>query len=369
MRYLPMARRARRSLPGRRSLALLAPALALLVACGQPSAPAGGAAAPKPAAPAGQAAPAQPPPAAELVPARVGVAGVSGAALVTWATYEGGYFAKYGLKVDDVQSIQASTTAIQALIANELDFVAIAPTAYIEADLAADNTELLMIANNSPTIGFFVYVRPEINRVEDLRGKVLGTNRPGTSTYFAASYWLRDQGLTPERDVQLLTTGAVPATVAALEQNQVQAGIVSPPNTVKARQLGLKELADLGYIPYNANGPVTRRALLRENRDVVRRFLQAMLEATARVREDKAFAKQVLAKWTETSEDDVLEETYRVYRPHEVPWVTREGMVPVFEELAERRPAAATVNPEAYYDNSILKELEHAGFIARLYRK
>ena len=40
----------------------------------------------------------------------------------------------------------------------------------------------------------------------------------------------------------------------------------------------------------------------------------------------------------------------------------------MLESIAERDPAARTVKPERYYDNSIVQELQASGFIDGLYR-
>jgi hypothetical protein len=143
--------------------------------------------------------------------------------------------------------------------------------------------------------------------------------------------------------------------------------MLSAPTTLQGRRLGMRELADLSYIPFNTNGPIVRRALLSENRELVRRYLQATLETIARVRQDKAFGKQVYAKWLDLQDDELLEELYRAQRPAEIPWVTREGTLSILEDAVERFPAAATADPESFYDNTLLKELEDSGFVRRLY--
>jgi ABC-type nitrate/sulfonate/bicarbonate transport system substrate-binding protein len=286
---------------------------------------------------------------------------------VLWATYEGGYFAKYGLRVDDLQAVSASTTAAQALVAGELDFGAIGGDSPIQANLAAGRSELVMVANTSPTIGFFVYVRPEYNTLEDIRGKTLAANRPGTNTNFAANRFLRNNGWVAGRDVQMLPVGLSPAILQTMELDQAQAGMLTTPTTLQARRLGMKELADLRSVPFLTQGPVVRRALLEENREMVRRYLQATLDAIARVRQDKAFAKQAYGKWANLDDDEALEEMYRVYRPEEIPWVSRDGAVSILEDTAERLPAAATADPESFYDNTVLRDLEASGFVARLY--
>jgi ABC-type nitrate/sulfonate/bicarbonate transport system substrate-binding protein len=329
-----------------------------------PAAPAGApAGVPAPAAAAPAPAPAAPP---ELVPARIAYAG-SASMLVLWATQEGGYFAKYGLKVDELQGVSASPIAAQALVAGELEFAAIGGDTPVQANLSAGSSELVMVANTSPTIGFFVYLRPEYNALEDVRGKVLAANRPGTNTNFAATRFLRGQGWEAGRDIQILPVGLSPAILTAMDVNQAQAGMLTTPTTLKARQLGMKELADLRSIPFNTNGPIIRRAMLQENRPLVRRYLQATLDAIARVRQDKEFAKYAYGKWANLEDDEALEEMYRIYRPNEIPWVSREGVVASLEDALERHPAAATADPDTFMDNSVLAELEAEGFVARLY--
>src|SRR3712207_4051636 len=65
----------------------------------------------------GASAPTPPP----LTPLRIAGSGVSGNGLAPWATFEGGYFQKYGLAVDGVPDIAASTTAVQTLVARDVD--------------------------------------------------------------------------------------------------------------------------------------------------------------------------------------------------------------------------------------------------------
>ena len=351
---------------------LTALVLLLAVACGPPAAPTGPAAGSYSGA-AGQPPGVAPSPAVSTpvtppapIPARIAFAG-QGSILVAWASYEGGYFAKYGLRVDEFQSVQASPIAVQGLLAGELDVAVIGGDTPVQVNLSSGNSELVMVANTPPAIGFYVYSRPEIASLEDLRGKALGANRPGTNTYFAAARFLRDNGLVPGRDVQVVAIGSSPSNLTALEIGQTQAGLLSAPSTLQGRRLGMRQLADLSYIPFNTNGPIVRRALLAENRELVRRYLQATLESIARLRQDKAFGKQVYAKWLDLQDDDLLEELYRLQRPAEIPWVTREGTLSILEDAVERYPAAATADPESFYDNSLLQELEASGFIARLY--
>jgi ABC-type nitrate/sulfonate/bicarbonate transport system substrate-binding protein len=327
----------------------------------RPTASAGGAQATSSSA----AVPATEPP----VTMHVAGAGVSGNLMTPWATYEGGYFKKYNLDVDGVPDIAASTTAVQAVIARDLDVLNITPNAAIEASLKG-GADLVAIANPPPGTGFWLYAPPQIHSLEDLRGKIVAANQVGTSTYYAVDYAFRERGMVAGRDYEILSVGNQAAQLAALEQGTVQAGVYSAPTTAKARKAGMVELLDLNYVPFNANSIIVRREMLDDpkGRDALTRFMKAIAEGIARVRQDKPFAVQVLQKYLKEDDPEALDEVYTAYLPKRVPLVSPEALPPVLESIAERDPAARSVKPERYYDNSIVQELQASGFIDSLYR-
>jgi ABC-type nitrate/sulfonate/bicarbonate transport system substrate-binding protein len=364
------------------ALAAMAAAVAVLVAgcspaqpsaggASKPGAPASGTGANAPAGAGTSGAPGGAPsgsaPAAAPTKLRVATVALSGASIPAWVTQDSGRFAANGLDVD-LTVIDASTTAVQAMIAGELQVLHVALGAVMDASLAG--ADLVMLASTAPALVFSLYSGPEIRQVSDLRGKILGANRPGTTTYFAASYLLKDNGMELGNDVTLLPTGSVTNTLAALQAGQVAAGIISPPSTIKANGAGYHEVVDLSYIEYHTNGVVVRRDSLQRERDVAKRYLTALVEGIARARQDKRFTKQVIGKYTQTSEDDVLEETYERYVPKllkPIPYVTPGGVQVGLEEFSAGNPQAASARPEQFYDNSLLQEIEQSGLLDRLY--
>jgi NitT/TauT family transport system substrate-binding protein len=311
------------------------------------------------------------PPAASEPPLTIHVAGagISGNLMTPWATYEGGYFKKYNLDVDGIPDIAASTTAVQAVIARDIDVLNVTPNAAIEASLKG-GADLIAIANPPPGTGFWLYAPPQVRSLEDLRGKVVAANQVGTSTYYAVDYAFRERGMIAGRDYEILSVGNQAAQLAALEQGNVQAGVYSAPTTAKARKAGMVELLDLNYVPFNANAIIVRREMLDDpkGREALTRYLKATTEAIARLRQDKSFALQVLQKYLKEDDPEALDEVYNAYAPKRVPLVSAEAIPPVLESIAERDPAARTANPERYYDNRIVQELQASGFIDGLYR-
>jgi hypothetical protein len=45
-----------------------------------------------------------------------------------------------------------------------------------------------------------------------------------------------------------------------------------------------------------------------------------------------------------------------------IPYASAPGIRSVLQNLAPRQPKAATANPEDFFDNSFLKEIENSGF-------
>ena len=355
---------------------LAAPLLGALVVlgCATPVAPAGPEAKPPP----GQSAATPNPPAAAPAPSpvpagfarlRVSAGGLSGNVLTPWAAHFGGYFAQHGLAVDGLVDLGSSTTAVQTLLARDLDVANIAPNAAIEVSLRGD-TALVAIANPPPGTGFWLYGQSDIGSVENLRGKLLAANQPGSSSYFAVEYALRERGLVAGRDYDILSVGNSSAQLAALQQGQVQASVFSAPTTALARRSGFVELLDLNAVPYNANGPVVRRDLLEDpaGRDALVRYLQASVDAIARLRQDPEFGYEVLGTYLKVSDRGILEEVYQTYLPKRVPLVLPEGIALVLSGLAERDPAARDAAPHRFYDNSIVEQLQRSGYIDALYR-
>ena len=353
-----------------RLAALIGLGLILTACAGGATSPGSGGA----AAPSGGAGGASGPGAAPTQPERpitlrVAGSGLSGNLMTPWAAYEGGYFKKYNLDVDGVPDIAASTTAVQTLLARDIDVINITVNAAMEAGLKGA-PDMVQIANPPPGAGFWLYASPEIRSVQDLRGKTVGANQVGSSTYFAVDYVFREHGMQAGRDYTILSVGNQPAQVAALQQGHVQAAVLSAPTTVTARKAGFMQLVDLNYVPFNANGPVVRREMLDDpvGRETLARYAKANVEAIARLRQDRAFADEVLQKYLKVGDPEILDEVYTAYLPKRVPLVLPEGLPPVLESIASRDPSAQGADPRRFYDNSIVEELERSGFIDALYR-
>ncbi len=86
--------------------------------------------------------------------------------------------------------------------------------------------------------GFSWYAQPAIKSWSAVRGKALGVSTFGSTTDALTRYVLREHGLEPERDVQLVQVGNTINQYQALKSNRTQVAMISAPVTWQAQSEG-----------------------------------------------------------------------------------------------------------------------------------
>ena len=303
-----------------------------------------------------------------LAKLRVAYAAITAAFSIPWIAKEAGIFERHGLDVELIY-IASGPRAIQTLVGGGIDVAAFGGTAGIDARLAGADTVYVAIPVNQ--VIAFTVVAPEIQRVEDLRGKIIGTTRVGTLTDFFTRYYLRQAGLVPDRDVTIRGTGGLPETLAALKAGQIQGGTFGFPMVLHARAAGFRVLADysaLGF-RYAFASVVATQSLIRAREPAIRSFLAALIEGIHRFRADPPFAMKVIGKYTQTSDIKMLEETHRVYVPafERVPYPNPEDFKLALSQVGEINPRARGADPREFVEPRLIREIEASGFVKRLY--
>src|SRR5207302_6652913 len=198
---------------------------------------------------------------------------VSGASGPLWTAYEEGDFKQAGLDLT-LTHIASTSRAVDALLANEAQFTNTDPQSMVQADVAGADLKLIVGMENR--LVFSVMAQASINSPQALKGKNVGITRAGSSTYTAALQALKLWGLQPDKDVTLVPLNEVPSILAGLQANQIDAGVVSPPTSIQARDLGYKTLIDLAKDgpSYPSVGVSARVSYIQSNPEAVRRFVR-----------------------------------------------------------------------------------------------
>src|SRR4051794_13134471 len=165
----------------------------------------------------------------------VGISSLSMGNIIIPATKEARLFEKYGLSADPVV-MRGSGESSKAMIGGSIEFAPIATPTVINADLSG--SDLVILAHTLPGVVHAMVVKPEIKRVEDLRGKKVGVTTFGSLTDFLVRHILRKKGLNPDRDITLIQIGGDPERIGALKQGAIDAASLSFPGYGIAMKIG-----------------------------------------------------------------------------------------------------------------------------------
>jgi hypothetical protein len=96
--------------------------------------------------------------------------------------------------------------------------------------------------------------------------------------------------------------------------------------------------------------------------------LQAYLEAIKIALTDAEFTKQMIGKYTKTTDAADLESSYQAFLPawERLPIVPAAAVQTMLNFASH--PSAKAAKPESLIDNSILMELGNSGFVDKLYK-
>jgi len=299
---------------------------------------------------------------------QVGVPAFSLLQAPLYLAIDSGAFKKYGMEVNIV--LLSGSLAIQGLVANTVQFSqGVSSRTVPTAALAG--ADVTLVAGFADKLLFSLYSIPEIKSPQDLRGKIVGEDRPGASDDFAVRAALKHFGLVPGKDVTIRAMGGLPEVEQALKIGVIHAGISNPPVSFLAEKDGLRQLLDLAALgfDYITSGLGVKRSTIATRRDMVKYFLMAMIEGVKILKTDKEFALPVLAKYTKISDRKLIEQSYNYVSPYflKVPYPSLKAIKATLEVIAEDIPAAKQARPEDFVDSSLLKEIETSGFIDKLY--
>ena len=303
--------------------------------------------------------------AAEMPSVRANYAAFSGAFAPLWIAADRNLFTKYGLNVD-IRYI-APATATQALIGKNLDIINPGGE-IVEAGLNSE--PVVYIAGIMNRAVMSIYAKPEIGSLADLKGKVLAVTVPGATTDFAARVLLQQARLTPGKDVKLIYLKGMVEILTGINQGNADAGIFTSPTTLKAQHAGLKELVNVTEqnIPMIHAALASTKEYVKTRREDARRFLQAYLEGIKISRTDPEYTKQIIGKYTKTTDVADLENSYQTFLPawERLPLVPAAAVQTMLNFASH--PGAKTAKPETFIDNSILAEIDKSGFVDKLYK-
>jgi NitT/TauT family transport system substrate-binding protein len=286
-----------------------------------------------------------------------------------WTAKELGLFAKHGLDVELVLLVGAPL-AVTALVSGETPIVHAGASAVVTSNLQGSGA--VLVAGGANRFPYVLFVTDEIKRVEDLRGKKFGVSRIGSADNAAAITVLNRFGI-KESDLTYVQAGSIPSRLAAMQTNALQATLLQAPETLKAKEIGMRALLDFTKldVEWQQNGVATTRDYIKKKPDTVRRFIRGFVEGSAYNLTNPKGAQKILQKYLAIKDDKSVQESYNEIVAKltlKVPYPTEPGLQLYLDQLKSKNPKAAQAKPSDFTDITFLKELESSGYIDKLYK-
>ena len=163
--------------------------------------------------------------------------------LPAFVSLEKDFYKREGLDAELI-SVRSAVTAVQALVGNQIHFIfSVGP----QMPAIWEGTDIILLAQQVGRPTFSLVVRPEIQKVSDLKGKKLGVSFGG-STSAGMKALLELNKINPDKDVEYVNIPGNTPKIAAMKQGIVVAGLLAPPADYIAVQSGLKRLLSLADV-------------------------------------------------------------------------------------------------------------------------
>jgi len=224
----------------------------------------------------------------------------------------------------------------------------------------------IILASTDHVVRWHIVAQKEITKPEQLKGKRLGFSGVGAMSHFEALAFCQLMKWDPNQDIALMENALALDT---FEDRTVDAMVADELVYTMGMSKGYRPLVDLGQynIPIPGSGVTASRKWVNANKDTVRKFLKATLEAIALLKNNKTVVFGTINKWYAISNREQQEMLFqdmtklpRKPYPH----------VPGIKKVMELYNTAGMrmFKPEDFYDDSFIKEFDQSGFIDSLYK-
>ena len=264
-----------------------------------------------------------------------------------------GFFKEEGLEVEFIV-MRGGRLGVQALLGGDAQFImplgVVLPAIWNGADLK-------VLAQMTNMLPFSLVVRPEIQRLEDLRGKKIGVT-VGATTFALVQELLRLRGIDPNKGIEYVNLSGAEPKVVALQKGLIAAAPLAPPTELKVIQAGFKRLVFFGdVLPEMAfTGLVATTRYIRENPKIVESMVRGMVRATYSARDDSDAAVGTMQSYMNMTPNDARE-TYRVVRKAFSTNLTELGVKRMSSLISDSTGVKATKEPKEFIERSFLNRV------------
>ena len=219
-----------------------------------------------------------------------------------------GYLKEEGLDVQ-VLSIRGEI-AIRTVLAGEVDFFTNAGSA-LAAAVRGVPVKIVTVFQDKPS--WDLIALPTIKSIAQLRGQNVAIMSPEGSLAVVAREILKQNGLDPTKDVNLVVMGGDEVRLPALQAKAIQATLFNTGTSIKAQREGFTKLAASGdYANLIQGGFATSDEKIKQNPNKIFRLIRASLKGLRFFAEKREPAIKYLMDALRLSDRDTANAIYDI---------------------------------------------------------
>ena len=268
---------------------------------------------------------------------------------------EKGFFKSEGLNT--IVVVMQNQVVVNGVLSRNVDYGGTFSN-FVGAALAGLPLRIVMAAMDGSD--HVLVTSPDIKRVEDLKGKIIGISSFGGTPHSEVLMILRKHGLNPDRDVTFMQIGGSSSRYAALESNSIHAAMLVPPfNKIGRKSRGFNELVainDVVKIPFGGVGVHVDK--MREKPQEIVKIIKAILKSIDFIWERKNEILSFMEKSWGIKDPEMRDEIYRdvVVLYSRTGIASDEMMKNVIQMVQETRKTAANIPLSNIVDWSFAKK-------------
>jgi len=288
----------------------------------------------------------------------LGYTNLNGAKVPVPLGLDEGIFAKHNIRLRIIP-VSPGTQGVPKLLAGEID-VFLGNSEPVVRAIATERQRLAVVASLGAD-QFFLYSHPSIRRIEELRGKRIGSSSAGASADRNTKMALKKLGLDPERDVLIVYTGHQNSfdRLRVLAQGEVDATVGGAEALLELGQAAdkvhrLLDLSDIGIYVSGADVSVKRDSLERQ-RDIMQRFIRALEEGYRLAKSRPDLVRRTYQKYLKPESSAALDWMVKEYGEAKTsgrPLPDRRAIESHIAEIVLKQPNVLK-DPTVYIDESL----------------
>jgi NitT/TauT family transport system substrate-binding protein len=264
-----------------------------------------------------------------------------------------GFFAREGLTPEII--VMRTNTGVSALVTGSVDFTTAGGSAM---RATVNGAPLRMVLNITKKAELWILAQKNIQRVEELRGKMIGVGGNWGTQFYQVLEALKPSGI--DKDVQLVSTGDVANGYLSLQQGSMPAVALTPPYSILAKRQGYRDLVKTSDVISVAptTGLVTTKEKLEKEPQKIRRTIRAVMTAVEFARSRKPEMVQFIMRQYKM-EKGVSEAVYEAIMETLNPtlWLTDQEIQIEMNRIAEQTKMKVTAKPSDIADFTLTKQV------------